>query len=142
MRERIIQNLSTRFGFYADLIDQVDDDAIGATTEVPRSRPLHAHLWCVVGSRESYASALAAGEWQGWGSSLKQFDQAAIREKLASSADQLRDAIDGVSDWTDERERLLAEIAEHEVMHEGQIIRLMFALKKELPESSAWAVCG
>lgn len=35
----------------------------------------------------------------------------------------------------------LAQVAEHEVMHEGQIICVMFGLDKPLPASCRWAVC-
>ena len=142
MRDTIVENLTKRLGFYADLVGQVDDATITAELDVPRSRSLGLHLWCIVGTRESYAKAIVVGEMQGWASSVKKLERDELAAKLAASGRTLLDAIDNVADWTPERDKLLAEVAEHEVMHEGQIIRLMFGLEKPLPSSCSWAVCG
>ena len=144
MRATIVDNLAKRFGFYADLAAQVDDDAIKAEMDIPRHRSLGMHLWCVVGTRESFAKAIEAGQMRGWSSSVAKFEREEFIAKLEQSSQTLLGAIDGVGEgeWTPERERLLAQVAEHEVMHEGQIIRLMFGLQKPLPSSCSWAVCG
>ena len=142
MRETIVDNLSKRIGFYDDLIDQANDSTLAAELAVPRNRSLGAHLLCIVGTRESYAKAIADGQMSGWSSSVEKLEQDEFRDKLARSGRDLLDAINAVSDWTAERDKLLAEVAEHEVMHEGQIIRLMFGLEKRLPSSCSWAVCG
>ena len=142
MRTTVIENLERRIGFYADLVQEIDDETIKAPLDVPRHRSVAMHLWCVVGTRESYAKAIAAGEMQGWSSSATKLDRAEFIDKLHTSSAALLDAVRSVRDWTPQRERLLAEVAEHEVMHEGQIIRVMFGLEKELPASCSWAVCG
>ncbi|MCY4013133.1 MAG: hypothetical protein OXG82_10500 [Gammaproteobacteria bacterium] len=142
MRETIVDNLTKRIGFYDDLIEQVGDSTLAAELAVPHSRSLGLHLWCIVGTRESYVKAIAAGEMSGWSSSVEKLEQDELRDKLARSGRDLLDAINAVSDWTPERDKLLAEVAEHEVMHEGQIIRLMCGLEKPLPSSCPWAVCG
>lgn len=143
MRATIIHNIERRFGFYADLVQQIDDETIKASLDVPKHRSLGSHLWCVVGTRESYAKAIAAGEeMRGWSSSASTLDRAELADKLDASATTLLAAVRAVSEWTPQRERLLATVAEHEVMHEGQIIRLMFGMEKELPASCSWAACG
>jgi hypothetical protein len=58
---------------------------------------------------------------------------------LASSSAAVCEAIDAVGEWTAHRDELLASLYEHEVMHEGQIIRHMYALQKTLPSSWRWA---
>lgn len=142
MRTTVIESLKRRIGFYADLVQEIDDETIRAPLDVPKHRSVALHLWCVVGTRESYAKAIAAGEMQGWSSSATKLDRAEFIDKLHTSGAALLDAVRSVRDWTPQRERLLAEVAEHEVMHEGQIIRVMFGLEKELPASCSWAVCG
>lgn len=142
MRETIVDNLAKRIGFYDDLIEQTNNGTLAAELAVPRNRSLGLHLWCIVGTRESYAKAIAAGEMGGWSSSVEKLEQDEFRDKLNRSGRDLLDAINAVSDWTPARDKLLAEVAEHEVMHEGQIIRLMFGLEKPLPSSCPWAVCG
>lgn len=107
--------------------------------DVPKHKSLAEHLWCVVGARESYARAIEQGSWAGFGCSMQAFGAADFREKLKTSSSAVELAIRTVSDWNDERSDLLATLAEHEVMHEGQIIRHIYALERELPESWVWA---
>ena len=142
MRDTILANLTKRFEFYADLAKETDDDTINAELDVTRNRSLGLHLWCIVGARESYAKAITAGEMRGWESSVQKLERDEFVRKLAASSATLLEAIRAVGDWTPARDELLAQVAEHEVMHEGQIIRLMFGLEKPLPSSCAWAVCS
>ena len=139
MRDTVRKNLEDRFASYADLLHAVDDDTFAATVEVPKHKTLGEHLWCIVGARESYARALAAGAWQGFACSMQQFAREDFERALASSQQEVRASIEGVADWTDEHDALLAALAEHEVMHEGQIIRHIYALGGELPSSWRWA---
>ncbi len=62
-----------------------------------------------------------------------------VATKLQSSADAFMTAVEGVDTWTGEHERLLLELAEHEVMHEGGIIRHMYAFELDIPKSVKWA---
>ena len=50
---------------------------------------------------------------QGWQSSVDRFERDEFTRKLAASARTLLEAIDGVTEWTPERDRLLAQVVEH-----------------------------
>jgi hypothetical protein len=139
LRTVIVQNLESRFRSYADLVGEIDDTALQERLAAPGHKSLAEHLWCVIGARESYAKALVAGGWQGFGCSLTGHARADFEAKLESSSRAVREAIAGVKEWTREREELLATLAEHEVMHEGQIIRHMVGLSRTPPESWKWA---
>lgn len=139
MRAKIVENLKARFGAYADLIAAADDALIAAKVDVPKHKTLGDHLWCVVGSRESYGRALVADGWQGFACSMNAFSRDDFVAKLDASGRDLLAVIDGVTDWTPAREALLADFYEHEVMHEGQIIRHVYALERTLPASWRWA---
>ena len=121
MRDLIIRNLAARFVAYADLIAQTDDEALQATLAIEKHKSIAEHLWCVIGARESYTKALLAGEWAGFNCSLSQLSQEDFQAKLQTSATEFLAAVDSIEDWTAEREELLAALAEHEVMHEGQL---------------------
>ena len=139
MRATVIHNIETRISAYADFISAIDVDDLTRKLDVPRNKSVAEHLWCIVGARESYAKALAAGEWQGFSCSMKTYDLDSFELALASSGQALIAAIEAVSDWSSKHDELLAAIAEHEVMHEGQIIRHMYGLGCELPVSWRWA---
>lgn len=139
MRDLIVKNLEARFRAYAELMDNLDDPALQHRVDVPRHKNLIEHLWCIVGARESYAKALQSGKWQGFACSMTQYSHSDFAGALRSSAEAATQAINSVDDWTEEREQLLATLAEHEVMHEGQIIRHMYASGRTLPDSWQWA---
>ena len=139
MRSILVKNLTARFHAYSDLINQIDDAALVERLEPPKHKSLREHLWCVIGGRESYAKALNAGEWSGFSCSMTQYTRTDFADKLESSSRLVLDAIAGTSKWTDARQGLLLALAEHEVMHEGQIIRHVYGLEGTLPKSWKWA---
>lgn len=139
MRTTIINNIKMRMQSYTDLISEIVSSDLNEKLGVPKSKSLAEHLWCIVGSRESYANALTVGQWQGFSCSMKKYDQCDFELALISSGEALIAAIESISEWSPERDQLLASIAEHEVMHEGQIIRHMYGLGRTLPASWKWA---
>lgn len=58
---------------------------------------------------------------------------------MKESAEAARSTIDAVVEWDDARTELLLTLNEHEVMHEGQIIRHMYGLGYEIPVSVKWS---
>jgi uncharacterized damage-inducible protein DinB len=67
------------------------------------------------------------------------FSQSDFIEKLQASAESVKDSITQIDDWTQTREQLLLELPDHEVMHEGQIIRHLYGLGDDIPASVKWA---
>lgn len=139
MQDLVLKRLRSRVAAYDDLGKLLDEDLLGQRIDVPKHKSLAEHLWCVIGARESYARAIEAGAWEGFSCSMESFAPADFAAKLAESSTALEASIGSVADWTDERSDLLLALAEHEVMHEGQIIRHMYALERTLPDSWAWA---
>ncbi len=139
MHEQILSRLLSRFEAYSDLAETLDDDLLNQKIDVPKHKSLAEHLWCVVGARESYARALEQGSWAGFSCSMTALSATDFREKLRDSSSAVELAIRAVSSWSEGRSDLLATLAEHEVMHEGQIIRHMYGLTRDLPESWVWA---
>ncbi len=139
MRTLIIQKLEARFNAYADLIAQTDAPALEAKLAVEKHKSLKEHLWCVVGARQSYAKALEANQWQGFSCGMTDFAPADFQDALAHSAADVLKVIHAIDEWTEERNALLATLAEHEVMHEGQIIRHLYGVGSRAPASWTWA---
>ena len=139
MREIIISNLTARFAAFQDLLEQTEEADLQSRLEAPKSKSLAEHLWCVVGARESYARAIEAGAWQGFACSMTSFSHDEFRQALNSSASAVTTALAAVKDWTEERDTLLATLNEHEVMHEGQIIRHLYGVETDPPASFKWA---
>jgi uncharacterized damage-inducible protein DinB len=139
MREVIIASLKQRLSAYDDIVSNSDDEQMVQKLDIPKHKSLGEHLWCVVGARESYAHAISEGDWSGFGCSLVSLTQVDVAKTLKASGENLIKAIEAVQDWTPEREGFLLNLAEHEVMHEGQIIRHLYGLEREIPNTMKWA---
>lgn len=139
MKDAIIKNLAARFAAYNDIIVGCSDEQLQLKSDVLKNKSLAEHLWCIVGARESYASAIGADEWKGFSCSLEQFTQAEFSDKLKTSAEVALSGISSVDKWTESRNALLLALYEHEVMHEGQLIRHMYGLELDIPESVKWS---
>ena len=138
MREAVIRGLIERFNSYADLVS-ISNIELSKKLDVPKHKSLGEHLWCIVGARESYARALKAGEWEGFNCSMKEFSQTDFAEKLQASTDEVGRVIEEIDDWSQERDTLLLALSDHEVMHEGQIIRHLYGIEYKIPSSIRWA---
>lgn len=140
MRATLLDRMNHRFRLFEELVGKVSDSDFRRSLDVPRSKTIAEHLWCVVGARQSYRRALEAGEWVGFQCSLDESaDRREYLAELERSARELRGTVEAITEWTDGREALLAQLHEHETIHEGQLIRQVYALELKMPNSSFWA---
>lgn len=101
------------------------------------SNTIGQQLWCVIGARESYVRALAANQWQGFRCSLSAdqvTEPTAIQSALKNSAAAMRREFDRLPGLTDTQIRLAFELLEHEVLHQGQLVRYLYGLKLGVPQ--------
>lgn len=142
MREILTRNLAQRFESYNDLIRHIDENTLTDGLGVPHDKTVREHLWCIVGTRESFTQAIADDAPLDWKCSMTRFDRDDFAAALAASSKAFLAAVTSVVQWSDHQADLLARTVEHEAMHEGQIIRQVWGLEKTLPESCYWAACG
>jgi len=136
VRAAVLEDLRRSFAAYRDLMGAMPQDALSRRLSQP-SNSIGAQLWCVVGARESYSVAIGAGSWQGFSCSLsgaETKDRGKVLSALERSSRAFESAIADL-EWTVEQERLLLDLLEHEMQHQGQLIRYVYALGYEFPES-------
>ncbi|TXR53859.1 hypothetical protein [Reinekea thalattae] len=139
MREIVIKNIKDRFGVLSELASSLTEVQFISKLDVPKYKTIEDHLWCIVGARESYFKALAAGKWQGFSCSLADgSDKLSYELALRQTQERFDRVLSNVL-WNESTENILASLYEHETMHEGQIIRLIYGLGLEMPQSSKWA---
>ncbi|TCS35678.1 hypothetical protein [Reinekea marinisedimentorum] len=139
MRDIVIRNIKARFAVIDELAKSITEAQFSAKLDVPKYKSVEDHLWCIVGARESYFRALLAGEWQGFNCSLTgESDKSSYEYALLQTHKNFENVLSSVH-WSESTETILASLYEHEVMHEGQIIRLLYGLGLQMPESSKWA---
>lgn len=138
MREEVMAHIRAIFAAHSELAEHLREDALTQALPVP-SNTIGQQFWCVTGARESYTRAIVEGRWVGFDNSLAYEDsgkKAVVRAALASSARRFEDAVAEVA-WDSARNSLLLDVLEHEVQHQGQLIRYVYALPYRFPES--WA---
>ena len=136
--ELVWPRLAECFRLYDDLVTTLPAGALALDLAGLPSNRIGQQLWCVVGARESYARAIAAGSWQGFACGLTRAqteDPAALAEHLRRAAGEAEAAIGATTDWTPDRLRLLMSLLEHEVQHHGQLIRYLYANRLPIPAS-------
>lgn len=143
MRQAVIEHLEAHFRSLRELVELLPEAALGRKLDAP-SNTVGGQLWCVVGARESYAQAIRAGVWAGFNCSMSQadcVDQRRAVAKLGESAEAALQTCQEV-EWTPARDELLLSLLEHEVQHQGQLIRYVYALGYSFPDSwkKRWAL--
>jgi hypothetical protein len=139
LEEGVRSSLRRSLMLWDELIAELPEPALGMKLRGLRSNTIGAQLWCVVGARETYASAIRSGAWPGFSCSLDADAaqrKAAVRATLASSADVIRGLLDELETYVDARARFLVDLLEHEAAHQGQLIRYLYGL--DLPIPAGW----
>ena len=116
-----------------DLARSLDDESMGRRLQ-DRSNTLWDQLWCMVGARESYARAITAGEWVGFACSLTADDRGS-RPRVVEALQSSREAVQSAVSLPDPPEVLILDLLLHETQHHGQLIRYVYGLRLEFPES-------
>jgi hypothetical protein len=121
---------------YADLAAYLTEANLASKLPGLPSNTVGQQLWCVVGARESYTKAIAAGTWQGFSCSLKETN---IKEEVAAallrSANNLNRVLSEIKSLTEAQCSLAFQLLEHEVQHHGQLVRYLYGLKLGVPTS-------
>jgi hypothetical protein len=138
VNELLRRRFSRANTLYLDFVDAVSAEQLGShLADLPSDTVGH-QLWCVLGARESYPRAARAGEWKGFTSPVTgehTTDAAALRAALTRTAADVEDWIAGV-DAEDEASLTYAlALLEHETQHHGQLIRYLYGLGIDRPES-------
>jgi len=143
MQKQVLAHLGARFLAHRELVLALPEKAFQAKLPV-RSNNIGAQYWCVVGARQSYTRAIAAGEWAGFKCSLSSQD-VKVKQKVLDALDQSAadfDQVAGQVEWTVPRTELLLALFEHETQHQGQLIRYVYGLGYKFPTSwiERWAL--
>ena len=130
-------NLRRSVSLYEELIAVLPESALAQRLPGVRSNTLGQQLWCVIGARESYARAIAAGEWKGFSCSVTREQcstKADLAKSLALSGTRLLEVVSVQESFTDVQHPLMLDVLEHEAAHQGQLIRYLYALNLSIPD--------
>ncbi|MCH4887431.1 hypothetical protein EZV73_07605 [Acidaminobacter sp. JC074] len=117
-----------------DLIDHLDQEALGLRLGSLPSNSIGEQAWCIIGARESYLKAVELGQWSGFSCSLK--DTKNKNQVLASLERTNKSALEMMAlDLKDNQLEYLLDLLEHEIQHHGQLIRFVYGNKLSFPES-------
>lgn len=132
----IKDSFARSFKLYQDLVVSLDEEKLNSKLPNLPSNTLGLQLWCVVGARESYSKAIAANEWSGFSCSLqKPHDKEDVLAALTSSEAIVTDILKDIEVYNEIQNQLVMDLLEHECQHHGQLIRYIYALKLDIPES-------
>jgi hypothetical protein len=133
-----------------DYLDVLGESHLSLQLPFTESQPLGYQFWCMVGAHESYLKELECGEWQGFSSSLEEFDRvtpAIIKQQMMNSdaaMEKLLKTMDLQIPLKSGRPayELVMQMIKHEMHHHGQLINYMFCHHLPIPDSwhREWAL--
>lgn len=135
--EALKSNLHRSVSLYEELIASIPESALAERIPGIRSNTIGQQLWCVIGARESYVRAIAAGEWKGFSCSVTKEQcstKVDIARSLAVSGRKILEVVSVQESFTDAQHQLMLDVLEHEAAHQGQLIRYLYALNLSIPD--------
>ncbi len=130
--------LSQANQLYLDLLEELNPELLDSRLGELPSNTMGGQLWCVLGARESYPKAARAGSWQGFECSLaedRMTDAVAVRETFSRTGPEVDAWLGEVRVDDEDSLRYALALLEHETMHQGQLLRYMYALDIARPRS-------
>lgn len=134
MNQQLKARLVRSFKLTHDLVVHLDEESLSLDLPDLPSNRIADQIWCIVGARESYTKAIAAGGWQGFSCSLK---TPRVREAVLAALEATLERL-GEIDFAALGETqldLAFELLEHEVQHHGQLMRFVYANGLTFPVS-------
>lgn len=125
------------FGLYNELATFLEEESYSSKLADLPSNTIGQQLWCVIGARESYLKGIQKGKWDGFSCSLPgamTANKEAVRSALSRSAEAAQQTFRLLTSMTEPQERLAFDLLEHEVQHQGQLIRYLYGLKLGVPK--------
>ncbi|MNT44710.1 hypothetical protein D3C72_1812500 [compost metagenome] len=138
LKNQLKNRLSRSNVLYTDLLSHVPESLLGSKLADLPSNTIGQQLWCVIGARNSYLKAAAAGAWQGFACPLaweKTTDANAVRTELVSTGQQVELFLEKAEELSEPAVKFLLDLLEHEAQHHGQLARYLYGLKVGVPES-------
>jgi hypothetical protein len=134
----IRKNFQRSFDLYRELVESLNDSQLSTNLPNLPSNTIGEQIWCVVGARESYSKAIHADAWPGFSCSLTS-DQIGVKAEVLAALKRSEEvvlmALAGIDKYTATQSELAIDLLEHEAAHHGQLIRYLYGLKLEIPQS-------
>jgi hypothetical protein len=133
-----------------DYLDMLSPDQLDLRLPFAESQPIGYQFWCMVGAHESYLRELEHGAWQGFASSLDQFEQvtpAIIKQQMQRADERMGRLLEQADLHAPQQNgepghAVVFRMIKHEMHHHGQLINLLFCHRMPIPRSwqLAWAL--
>ena len=134
MNQMLKKRLMCAFQLTHELVTYLDEAALGLDLPGLPSNRISGQLWCIVGARESYLTAIQTGGWQGFWCSLQEPQvKQAVLAALEATQQQLGEL--DFMDFTQAQLEFAFALLEHEVQHHGQLIRFVYGNRLTFPTS-------
>ncbi|MCC7405813.1 MAG: hypothetical protein IT288_15540 [Bdellovibrionales bacterium] len=132
----LCDRLNKAFELYNELVAHLNETSFGSKLAELPSNTIGEQLWCVVGARESYLRGIQKGQWDGFRCSLTKEDirkKKSVADALLKSSQTAEQVLNQLESLLPAQEKLAFELLEHEIQHQGQLIRYLYGLKLGIP---------
>ncbi|PKO11995.1 MAG: hypothetical protein CVU39_26410 [Chloroflexi bacterium HGW-Chloroflexi-10] len=134
MSQQLKSKLERSFKLTHDLVNHLDEVSLSLDLPDLPSNRIAGQLWCIVGARESYITAIETGGWQGFSCSLT---TPRVKQSVLAALEAAHKRLNEIdfADLTEAQAELAFDLLEHEVQHHGQLIRFVYGNGLTFPDS-------
>lgn len=131
----LYDRIKNAFKLFNELVAHLNETSFELKLAELPSNTIGEQLWCVVGARESYLRGIQKGQWDGFRCSLKkeEIEKKSLAEALLKSSQNAEQILNQIERLSPAQEKLAFELLEHEIQHQGQLIRYLYGLKLGIP---------
>jgi len=132
----LCERLKLSFDLLNEVSQHIPESYLTSKLSDLPSNTIGQQFWCVVGARESYTRGVQKGQWDGFRCSLTKTDivkKKNVSDALVQSAATALQVLNQQDSLSLAQEKLAFELLEHEIQHQGQLIRYLYGLKLGIP---------
>ncbi|WP_432666537.1 hypothetical protein R9X47_09345 [Wukongibacter baidiensis] len=126
------------FNMYNDLLTCLEEENYEYKLKGLRSNTMGQQLHCVGGARESYYKSILEDEGFRWTCSLdgeKANDKGEVEAYLREYEKNIIDFMNSSEKLSDNQASLILDLLSHEYLHQGQLIRYLYANHLMIPNT-------
>lgn len=134
MSQPLKAKLDRAFSLTLDLVLHLDETALNLELPGLPSNRIAGQLWCIIGARESYTTAIEAGSWKGFSCSLT---TPHVKQSVLAALQSTHERLNKINftGLIDGQLGLAFDLLEHEIQHHGQLIRFVYGNRLTFPPS-------
>ena len=133
----VVKKLEKAFKMNNEFMKVIKEEALKLNIESTRSNSIGSQIACLLGARDAYGKCIVSDTEFSWNPDFKHSDRynhTIINKHAYDVSNKLINQISGLEELSDNQSSLIIDLISHEYLHQGQLIRYIYANDLEMPK--------